>query len=214
MSKKILTLFWLYNQFGGLNRNWHKFSHNGVVFLPPYERHNIPVIYLNQPITLSADAEEFATIYARYTDTEYIKGAKFRSNFWNDWKRILGKEHQIKSLDDCDFGMIYDHILKIKEGKKELDLQEKLQLKEQREKELAKYKIAYVDDKPQPVGNFMMEPPGIFIGRGCHPKMGKIKTRIYPEDITLNLSADAPIPELPEWLIKDNHKWEIGRAHV
>jgi len=47
-----------------------------------------------------------------------------------------------------------------------------------------------------------MEPPGIFLGRGDNPKIGKIKPRIYPEDVTLNLSKDAKIPETLK-----GHKW-------
>ena len=34
-----------------------------------------------------------------------------------------------------------------------------------------------------------MEPPGLFRGRGDHPKMGKFKRRIYPRDITINIGA-------------------------
>lgn len=58
-----------------------------------------------------------------------------------------------------------------------------------------KYTYAMVDEKKQKVSNYRMEPPGIFLGRGCNPKLGKIKHRLYPEDITLNLSKDAIIPE-------------------
>jgi len=65
-----------------------------------------------------------------------------------------------------------------------------------------KYKIAYVDGKQQPVGNYRMEPPGIFIGRGDNPKLGKIKPRIYPEDITINIGKTAKIPET-----LTGHKW-------
>ena len=39
------------------------------------------------------------------------------------------------------------------------------------------------------VGNFRVEPPGLFRGRGEHPKMGKVKTRIYPRDITINIGV-------------------------
>ena len=35
-----------------------------------------------------------------------------------------------------------------------------------------------VDGKSQPVGNYRMEPPGIFLGRGDNPHLGKIKRRI------------------------------------
>ena len=37
------------------------------------------------------------------------------------------------------------------------------------------------------MGNFRVEPPGLFRGRGDHPKMGKLKARIYPRDITINI---------------------------
>lgn len=43
------------------------------------------------------------------------------------------------------------------------------------------------------VGNFRVEPPGLFRGRGDHPKMGKFKRRIYPRDITINIGA-RPLP--------------------
>lgn len=42
------------------------------------------------------------------------------------------------------------------------------------------------------VGNFRVEPPGLFRGRGDHPKMGKLKARIYPRDITINI-GEAPV---------------------
>ncbi|XP_042445782.1 DNA topoisomerase 1 beta-like [Zingiber officinale] len=48
---------------------------------------------------------------------------------------------------------------------------------------------------PSRVGNFRVEPPGLFRGRGEHPKMGKLKNRIKPRDITINIGKDAPIPE-------------------
>ncbi|CAH1415543.1 unnamed protein product [Lactuca virosa] len=47
------------------------------------------------------------------------------------------------------------------------------------------------------VGNFRVEPPGLFRGGGEHPKMGKLKKRIRPSDITINIGKDAPIPECP-----------------
>ena len=38
------------------------------------------------------------------------------------------------------------------------------------------------------------EPPGAFRGRGEHPKMGKLKQRVIPEQVSLNLSECAAIP--------------------
>lgn len=37
----------------------------------------------------------------------------------------------------------------------------------------------------------------MFRGRGEHPKMGKIKQRVYPRDITINIGKEAPVPQHP-----------------
>jgi DNA topoisomerase-1 len=42
-----------------------------------------------------------------------------------------------------------------------------------------------------------MEPPGTFRGRGEHPKMGKLKSRVLPEQVSLNCSECAAIPICP-----------------
>lgn len=199
------TLFdYFVRQYGG-KKKWTTLIHNGVMFPSPYVQHHIPVIYNGQKINLQKEAEMYATLYARYTDTDYIKSATFRKNFWKDWKKILTKASQIESLQDCDFSLIYNHLIKLKEEEKNLSKEEKNKRKELRQKEEEKYKIAMIDGTEQQVGNFRIEPPGIFIGRGCHPKIGSIKPIIYPENITLNLSKNAPIPDLPDYL-KD-HKW-------
>jgi DNA topoisomerase-1 len=211
MSKSYyITYYNIYKQFvspenrnisligGKVNIKWTTFQHNGVMFPPKYVPHNIPLIYKGQKISLANEEEEYATIFSRYIDTEYYKSDKFKKNFWKDWRKILGKEHIIQDLENCDFSLIYNYILELREKKKILTKQEKEQIKEIKDKDTEKYKIANVDGKPQPVGNYMVEPPSIFIGRGCHPYIGKIKRRIRPEDITLNLSKDSPIPKLEE----------------
>ena len=45
------------------------------------------------------------------------------------------------------------------------------------------------------IANWLVEPPGLFMGRGLHPLRGKWKPRIRPQDVTLNLGEDAPVPE-------------------
>lgn len=44
-------------------------------------------------------------------------------------------------------------------------------MKAEKEAIEAKYKVAYVDGKEEQVGNFRVEPPGLFRGRGEHPKV-------------------------------------------
>jgi DNA topoisomerase-1 len=202
--------YFVYNQFGGKKNNeakWTTFSHNGVIFPEPYVPHKIPLIYNGEKIVLDPESEEYATIYAKFTDTEYLKNRMFRKNFFSDWKSYLKKGGftQITNLDLCDFSLIYNHILKHREQKLNLSKEEKLKQKEQKDKFEEKFKIAMVDGKEQAVGNFRLEPPGIFLGRGCHPKAGKIKSRIFPEDITINIDNKSPVPQLPKFY--SNRKW-------
>ena len=189
-------------QFGGKYK-WKTLNHNGVLFPSEYVPHGIPVIYNGEKVQLSAEAEEAATMYAKYVDTEYTQNKTFNKNFWNDWKKILGKTHVIQNLENCDFKLIYDHILATNGKKKDESKENKEEIKKQKAIEEEKYKVAIVDDKPQPVGNFRMEPPGIFIGRGCNPKLGKLKKRIYPEDIIINIGKESPVPLCPT-----GHRWK------
>ncbi len=200
----------LYNQFGGKNNNeskWKTFSHNGVLFPEPYKPHKVPLLYEGKKIILKPDSEEYATIYAKFTETEYVKNKIFNKNFFLDWSKILKADAhtEIKNFADCDFSLILAHLLGAKEVKKNLSKEEKQKEKELKDKYEAKYKIAFVDGKEQATGNFRIEPPGIFLGRGCHPKAGKIKKRIYPEDITINIDTKSPIPPIPSFY--SGHKW-------
>ena len=52
-----------------------------------------------------------------------------------------------------------------------------------------------MDGKEVEVGNYMAEPPGIFIGRGEHPIRGKWKPPVTAKDVTLNLGKEAKVPE-------------------
>ena len=51
--------------------------------------------------------------------------------------------------------------------------------KELREKLKSKYGVAIMDGKEVEVGNYMAEPPGIFIGRGEASNQRKMETSSY-----------------------------------
>lgn len=70
--------------------------------------------------------------------------------------------------------------------------EEKLAIKAKKDEEEKEFLYATIDGRKERVGNFRVEPPGLFRGRGEHPKMGKLKSRIYPEDITINIGVRAP----------------------
>jgi len=191
--------------FGGSNKpQWNTLRHNGPLFPDLYIKKDIPIIYKGQKIQLEHEAEEFAYLYSKYLDSDYIKIGRFNRNFWKDWKLILGKDHQIQSLDDCDFSLFKKYYDEQREKLKNLTKQQKDEIIKKKEQIEEPYKYCYIDNVEVKVGNYKIEPPGIFIGRGNNPHIGKIKRRIYPEDVTLNLDKEAPVPE-PN--IK-NHKWK------
>ncbi len=188
----------------GCKEMWKTLKHKGVVLPPKYEPHKIPIVCKGKEIILNPTAEEIATFYAKYLDTEYVTSKIFQKNFWNDWKTTLNKKEKdcIKKLDDVDFSKIKVHLDEINLLKKSRGKEEKAALKLEKEAEDEPYKVAIIDGKQQPVGNFRIEPPGIFLGRGCNPKLGKVKKRIQPEDIIINIGKTSEAPKPPR-----GHKW-------
>ncbi|XP_020214353.1 DNA topoisomerase 1 alpha [Cajanus cajan] len=182
---------------GDGQKKWTTLVHNGVIFPPPYQPHGVKMLFKGRPVDLTPEQEEVATMYAVMRDTEYMQKDRFKENFWNDWRKLLGRNHIIQNLKDCDFTPIYDWYQSEKEKKKQMTTEEKKTLKEEKMKQEEKYMWAIVDGVKEKVGNFRVEPPGLFRGRGEHPKMGKLKKRIHPSDITINIGKDAPIPECP-----------------
>lgn len=199
-----LSEYYLLNQLGGANR-WSTLEHNGVEFVPLYKPHNIPIKYNGKEIHLPPLAEEYATLYAKFIDTEYVKSRTFRKNFFSSWKPTI-KGLGINDLEGCDFSKIAKYIEQLALKKKELTKEEKIKAKEERDKIELKYKKARVDGKEQAVGNFRLEPPNIFLGRGCHPLSGTVKQRIEPKDIILNISKGIPIPLLPDFYSNQKYK--------
>jgi DNA topoisomerase-1 len=187
---------------GGNKKQWTVLKHNGPLFPPEYIPHKIPVIINGQEYILPTLAEEYATMYARFIDTKYIELSLFKKNFWKDFKPTL-KDINVDSLDNIDFSLIKKYLDNEKAKKTNISKEEKDKNK-QLQKELEEpYTFCIIDGIQQKVGNYKIEPPGIFLGRGTHPKLGRIKKRIYPEDVTLNLDKEAPIPKID----LPNHKW-------
>ena len=191
--------------YGGGSNLWTTLIHNGPYFPPPYIPHKIPVIINNKEIILDPVSEEYATIYAKYLDTDYINKSNFNKNFWNDFKKVLPKDLNVKLLKDIDFTLIKKYLIIEKEKKNNLSKEYKEKIKKEQDAIEEPYKFCIIDGVQQSIGNFKMEPPTIFLGRGDnHPKLGKIKLpRVLPEDVTINISKDSKIPE-PNL---KNHKW-------
>ena len=186
---------------GGGNKQWTVLRHNGPLFPPEYIKHNIPVIINNQKIILPIQAEEYATMFAKFIDTKYMEINAFKKNFWKDFKSSL-KDINVNSLDEIDFSLIKKYLEDEKEKKASITKEQKEKIKKEQLKLEEPYMYCIIDGNQQKLGNYRIEPPGIFLGRGSHPKIGHIKKRIYPEDVTLNLDKEAPIPKP-----LNDHKW-------
>jgi DNA topoisomerase-1 len=183
---------------------WKTLEHNGVIFPPEYEYLSIPLLYGidKTPIILNPEAEEAAMFYAKILHLEHSSNPTFKKNFFADWKKLLPRNSQIKSLEECDFKNFRDIIEEETAARKQMTKSQKGDIKDRKDQNEAKYKTAIVDGKKQNVGNFRIEPPGLFLGRGKHPKAGKIKRRVQPEDIIINIGESASIPQPP-----DGHEW-------
>ena len=188
----------LYNEYiqlygGGDKPQWSVLKHNGPMFPSIYIAHKTKILVKGNEIELNDVAEEYGTMFAKYLGTEYMEISNFKKNFWKDFKPTVN-DMGVNSLDDFDFSNYKIYLDKQKELKSLLTKEEKELIKKKQEQEEEPFKYCIIDGAQQKIGNFKIEPPGIFIGRGSHPKLGRIKKRIRPEDVFLNLGKEATIP--------------------
>ncbi|KAJ9643285.1 DNA topoisomerase 1 [Knufia peltigerae] len=199
----------------GTNK-WETLEHNGVVFPPPYEPlpGHVKLKYDGTPIHLHLEAEEVATFFgSMLNSTHNVENPTFQKNFFKDFTEVVkktggakdkeGNKIAIKEFTKLDFRAIFEHYDAQREAKKALPTAEKKAIKAAKDAAEAPYMHCIWDGKKQKVGNFRVEPPGLFRGRGEHPKTGHVKTRVMPEQITINIGKEATVPPPPE-----GHKWK------
>jgi DNA topoisomerase-1 len=186
---------------------WKTLEHNGVAFPPDHILKGLSIKIKNERIALNHEQEEIVYAWAKKKDTHYIKDAIFQNNFLKDFKKILPNRFQnTNNIDEIDFSeaftLVDDELkLKIREKDKIQNLsredKKKLIDKKKQERERLKnfYGREYVDGLEVEVANWLVEPPGLFMGRGLHPLRGRWKPRVTPQDVVLNLGEDAPVPE-------------------
>jgi len=178
---------------------WKTLQHNGILFPPAYEAQGIKIVIKGEDIALDLNQEEMAYQWAKKKDTPYAIDKVFQKNFTADFAKTLDSKFKEISYEDIDFSNAYKVVDKEKDLKEMMTKEEKKTLavkrKEIREKMKEKYGIAIMDGKEVEVGNYMAEPPGIFIGRGEHPLRGRWKPRVTSKDVTLNLGKEAKVPE-------------------
>ncbi|KAL4797512.1 hypothetical protein BDV19DRAFT_377617 [Aspergillus venezuelensis] len=195
---------------------WTTLEHNGVVFPPPYEPlpKNVKLKYDGIPVDLHPDAEEVAGFFGgMLNSTQNVENPTFQRNFFTDFKDILkktggakdqkGNKVDIKDFKKCDFTPIFHYYDTQRQEKKALPPAEKKRLKAEKDEQEAPFMYCMWDGRKQKVGNFRVEPPSLFRGRGEHPKTGHVKSRVQPEQITINIGKEARVPPPPE-----GHKWK------
>ncbi|KAI9596558.1 hypothetical protein BDF19DRAFT_437860 [Syncephalis fuscata] len=196
---------WWLNQDRDNSVKWTTLRHNGVLFPPDYKPHGVPLLYNGQEIILEPLAEEVATFFALVLHMEHAVNPVFQQNFFNDFLNILKtceKPTPIREFAKCDFTQIAEFFEKEKERKKQMTKDELKVVKDEKVAIDELYGYCMLDGRKEKVGNFRIEPPSLFRGRGAHPKTGCLKKRVTPEQVTLNLDKDAPIPTPPA-----GHKW-------
>ena len=198
---------------------WETLEHNGVLFAPEYEPlpKHVKLIYDGKPVTLGVEAEEVALFWVAMMTgggIQHTKDPVFRSNFFEDFSEYVkkygatdaqGNKVDIKSLDKCNFDKMFEYWFEKTERTKNKNLPkaEKEAAKKRKEELEAPYTHCLWNGRKEKVGNFRVEPPGLFRGRGDHPLKGKVKKRVLPEQVTINIGKDAKIPEPPK-----GHKWK------
>ncbi|KAH6650847.1 hypothetical protein F5144DRAFT_503104 [Chaetomium tenue] len=195
---------------------WTTLEHSGVLFPPEYERlpKNVKLLYDGQPVDLHVEAEEVATFFGSMLhSTQNVENPVFQKNFFTDFKDILkktggakdkqGKPVDIKEFKKLDFTKIFDHYKALGDARKARPAAEKKAEKAEKDKAEGHFMFCKWDGRKEKVGNFRVEPPGLFRGRGEHPKTGTVKKRVMPEQVTINIGKDAKVPAPPP-----GHKWK------
>ena len=199
------------------SNKWTDLAHNGVAFPPEYVQRGINVKILGQIFFLNREQEELIYAWAKKKDTHYVKDPVFQGNFLSDFKKLLPERFtSVRNIDEIDmteaFSLV-DKELKIKENEKirikSLTRDERRRISQGKKLEKEKLKAIYgqakIDGIEVDVANWLVEPPGIFMGRGLHPLRGRWKPRVTPKDVTLNLGQDASVPEGPWKAIVHDH---------
>jgi DNA topoisomerase-1 len=183
---------------------WQTLEHNGPLFPAAYEPTNLEVKVSGKAYKLSAEAEEMVYTWAQKNGTPYVLDSVFQINFWKDLKPVLPAELQNSNFpSDWDFSSFNTYITEKKEQKKNRTSEDRKAEKNERDVRKAHYGIATLDNHSVELGNYTIEPPGIFMGRGKHPLRGRWKPRVFPEDVSINLSRGSKAPVAPA-----GHNWK------
>lgn len=190
---------------GDSSKKWSYLEHHGVQFPAEYKPKGITVQFEGKPLKLTPLQEELAFYWCQVLGTDWETKEEFRHNFGKVLASTMGGAAKYEKTEMYDFEPIIDLIAERKtENKAELEErknwtpEQKMRLKLEKEEKDAKNGYAILDYLREKLAGHTIEPPTLFKGRGVHPKSGFFKPRTYPEDVTINISEDAPVPRCNE----------------
>src|SRR3712207_916552 len=191
-SHNKLFIFFFFSSRRRHTRYWRDWSsdvcssdlHKGVAFPPEYQPRGITITIRGEKLALNRDQEEIVYAWAKKKDTHYVQDPIFQQNFLSDLQKLLPERHHNIAIKDIDFSMAYqlaDEERLMKEHEKEryktLTKEQKKSMaqakKAERERLKSIYGKAVVDGIEVDVANWLVEPPGLFMGRGQHPMRGR-----------------------------------------
>ena len=182
-------------------KHWSSLSHSGVSFPERYrsDPRTNRITIKGEPLTMTPAQEEMAVAWSKRSGHHTSKYPIFQTNFLSDFVKLFPEKFKEAKISDIIFPTLPEKVESTKEQKKALAAERKkrrLELKE-------KFGYATVDGVKTEIANWVVEPPGLFMGRGQHPMRGRWKLGIQEEDITLNLDKTTVIPP---------GKWKIINA--
>ncbi|KAG7137985.1 DNA topoisomerase 1 like protein [Verticillium longisporum] len=195
---------------------WTTLEHNGVLMDYKYEPlpKNVKLVYDGKPLNLPLQVEEAAWFFgSMFHSKNNVDNPTFQKNFFEDFREVIkehgpatdkdGKKVDIKDFPKINWQPMADYAEQQSAMRKNRTKEEKKKIKEEKDAREEPFKYCLWDGRKEKMGNFRVEPPSLFRGRGDHPKTGRIKKQVFPEQITINIGKDAKIPKPP-----DGHKWK------
>ncbi len=171
--------------------------HNGILIPHPPDARGLVLTVRGTPVRLTPTQEEMALAWAKKQGTPYVEDEIFVRNFMRDFSTALDADSPL-AMDNVDFSPALQVVQAEREAKAAIaPEQRKVQAaarKAEREELREQFGYALVNGERIELGTYLVEPSGIFMGRGEHPLRGRWKQGAQQSDITLNLSPDAPRP--------------------
>ena len=205
---------------------WTSINQIGPYFedlMEPYKYLGASLSLNGKKYKLNEKEEKIAGFYAKRILAErnpnitiyHIGDDTFDKNFWGDFKEYLSAYNKKVFKTYTDFLNIgWEDLTDRMEGSKvkvsDMTPLEKERHDIRKQEKIAKYSYASIDrEPPEKLNNANVEPQAIFYGRGKHPLRGKIKKQIFPEDVTINIGENDPVPKPPP-----GHNWkEVVHNH-